>query len=397
VNAALKTFAVAEAAATGRCRAFAVRRLTLTDFRNWSGLRVELGVAPVVLTGPNGAGKTNLLEALSFLAPGRGLRRARLGQATRHGTEAGWAVNARLDGIDGVVEVGTGLVREDGGSNGERRQLRLDGRAAQPVALAGLGPVSWLTPAMDRLFVEAASGRRRFLDRLVYGDDPDHARRVASYDAALRERARLLAERRGDAAWLGALEAQMAEHGIAIACARSDLVARLDAALSEDSAPFPSAALQLSGELEGWLARLPALGAEDAFRDALAASRPRDAETGGAAVGPQRSDLVVTHRARGVAAAECSTGEQKALLLSIVLADARLTAARRGLAPLLLLDEVAAHLDAVRRDALFDRLRALGAQAWLTGTDGALFRGLAREAQCFDVMDGTLLPTEISP
>jgi DNA replication and repair protein RecF len=396
VNAALKTYAIAETAAPAG-RAFAVRRLTLTDFRNWSSLRVEFGVAPVVLTGPNGAGKTNLLEALSFLAPGRGLRRAKLGQATRHGTDTGWAVNARLDASEGAAEVGTGLVREEGASStGERRQVRLDGRATQPVALAALGPVSWLTPSMDRLFVEAASGRRRFLDRLVYGDDPDHARRVASYDTALRERAKLLAERRGDASWLGALEAQMAEHGIAIACARAELVARLDVALAEDSAPFPSAALTLAGEVECWIARLPALGAEDAFRDALAAARARDAEAGGAAVGPHRSDLVVTHRARGVVAAECSTGEQKALLLSIVLADARLTAARRGLAPLLLLDEVAAHLDGVRRDALFDRLRGLGAQAWLTGTDSSLFQGLARQAQCFDVRDGTLRPTEIS-
>ena len=393
MNAALKTYAIAEAAAPSG-RAFAVRRLTLTDFRNWGSLRVELGVAPVVLTGPNGAGKTNLLEALSFLAPGRGLRRAKLGQATRHGTDTGWAVNARLDASEGAAEVGTGLVREEG--TAERRQVRLDGRAAQPVALAGLGPVSWLTPSMDRLFVEAASGRRRFLDRLVYGDDPDHARRVASYDTALRERAKLLAERRGDASWLGALEAQMAEHGIAIACARAELVARLDVALAQDSAPFPSAALALAGEVEGWLERLPALGAEDAFREALAATRARDAEAGGAAVGPHRSDLVVTHRARGVVAAECSTGEQKALLLSIVLADARLTAARRGLAPLLLLDEVAAHLDGIRREALFDRLRALGAQAWLTGTDSSLFQGLARQAQCFDVRDGTLRPTEIS-
>ena len=396
MNAALKTYAIAETAAPSG-RAFAVRRLTLTDFRNWGSLRVELGVAPVVLTGPNGAGKTNLLEALSFLAPGRGLRRARLGQATRHGTDTGWAIYARVDASEGTVEIGTGLVREEGAPNtAERRQVRLDGRAAQPVALAGLGPVSWLTPSMDRLFVEAASGRRRFLDRLVYGDDPDHARRVASYDTALRERAKLLAERRGDASWLGALEAQMAEHGIAIACARADLVTRLDAALAEDSAPFPSAALTMTGEVEGWLARLPALGAEDAFREALAAARARDAEAGGAAVGPHRSDLLVTHRARGVVAAECSTGEQKALLLSIVLADARLTAARRGLAPLLLLDEVAAHLDSVRRDALFERLRGLGAQAWLTGTDSALFQGLARQAQCFDVRDGTLRPTEIS-
>jgi DNA replication and repair protein RecF len=375
-------------------RALAVRRLALTDFRNWAGLRVELDARPVVLTGPNGAGKTNLLEALSFLAPGRGLRRATLGQAVRHGTLAGWGVAARIDGAESGIEVGTGLQRE--GDGPERRQARIDGRAVQPAALAALGPVSWLTPAMDRLFVDAASGRRRFLDRLVLSDDADHARRVASYEQAMRERAKLLTERRDDAEWLDALEAQMAEHGVAIACARRDLVARLDAALAEDTAPFPSAALALLGEVEGWLDSLPALGAEDALRAALKDARARDAETGGAAIGPHRSDLGVRHRARGVVAAECSTGEQKALLLSIVLADAQGAAARRGLAPLLLLDEVVAHLDGIRREALFDRLRALGAQAWLTGTDRALFQGLARDAQNFDVRDGSLRLTEMS-
>jgi DNA replication and repair protein RecF len=377
-----------------RIPALAVRRLALTDFRNWASLRVELDARPVVLSGPNGAGKTNLLEALSFLAPGRGLRRAALGQAVRHGTATGWAVAARVDGVEGSIEIGTGLQREAGAP--ERRQARIDGRTVQPAALAAIGPVSWLTPAMDRLFVEAASGRRRFLDRLVLSDDTDHARRVASYEQAMRERAKLLVERRDDAGWLDALEAQVAEHGVAIACARRDLVARLDAALAEDAAPFPSAALGLSGEVEAWLERVPALAAEDALRAALKESRARDAETGGAAVGPHRSDLAVRHRARGVAAADCSTGEQKALLLSIVLADARGAAARRGVAPLLLLDEVVAHLDGTRREALFDRLRALGAQAWLTGTDRALFQGLARDAQNFDVRDGGLRLTEMS-
>jgi DNA replication and repair protein RecF len=391
VIAALQSRDLVAAAPPDR-RAVAVRRLALNDFRNWASLRVELSPAPVLLTGPNGAGKTNLLEALSFLAPGRGLRRARLGQVERHGVAAGWAVAARVDGMDGTVEIGTGLVREEAAF--ERRQVRLDGRAVQPSALAALGPVSWLTPAMDRLFVEAASGRRRFLDRLVYGADADHARRVASYDQAMRERSQLLAERRGESEWLDALEAQMAEHGVAVACARREQVAQLDAALAADAGPFPRAALALAGEVEAWVDRMPALAAEDALRAALKESRGRDAETGGAAVGPHRGDLVVTDRARDMPAAECSTGEQKALLLSILLADARHQAARRGLAPLLLLDEVAAHLDAARRGALFALIRALGCQAWLTGTDKALFVGLARDAQSFDVWDGTLRPTE---
>jgi len=391
----IATLAIREpAAAASRAlpKALAIRHLVLTEFRNWGTLRLALGPLPVVLTGANGAGKTNLLEALSFLAPGRGMRRAKLSQVTRRGSTGGWAVAARLDGRDDGIEVGTGLVGEDGPT--ERRQARLDGRNVQPAALATLGPVSWLTPAMDRLFVEAASGRRRFLDRLVFGADPDHARRVANYETALRERARLLAERRGEGAWLDALEAQMAEHGVAIGCARRDLVTRLDAALDVDMAPFPSATLALAGEVESWLAEGPALAAEDAFRARLRDCRSRDAETGGAAVGPHRGDLLVAHRGRDVPAAECSTGEQKALLLSIVLADAALTAARRGLVPLLLLDEVVAHLDGIRREALFDRLRGLGAQAWLTGTDRALFAGLGGAAQGFDVRDGTMRPVE---
>ncbi len=364
---------------------------------------------PVVLTGPNGAGKTNLLEAISFLAPGRGLRQASLGaidrrppqangapqQTTESGTDAAaacaWAVAARLTGPDGATEIGTG--RDPATETGrERRLVKIDGafvRGQAPLA-ERLGVV-WLTPQMDRLFLEGASARRRFLDRLVYGLDPDHASRVAAYDHALRERARLLrAGASHDGAWLAALEEQIAARGVAIAAARRDFAARLDHAVTDGVGPFPKAGLRVDGTVESWLDEMPALAAEDRFRARLADSRARDAEMGGAALGPHRSDLAVTHLAKGMPAGDCSTGEQKALLISIVLAVARLQTAARGAAPVLLLDEVAAHLDVVRRAALFEEMLALGAQAWLTGTEEDLFHPLGDRAQFFRVRDAVI-------
>ncbi len=365
--------------------ALAVGRLTLSDFRCYSFLRMDAGPQPVVLTGPNGAGKTNILEALSFLAPGRGLRRARLGEVVRReaGAEAPWGVAARIERGDETREVGTG--REAGS---ERRVVRIDGQPARSQsALAEVLSVLWLTPAMDRLFTEGASGRRRFLDRLVLGFDAGHGARAAAYDHALRERARLLKEGRAEPAWLHVLEETMARQGVAMAAARKETVTRLNEACRQGIGPFPAAELAVAGSVEDSLATLSAQQAEARLQGLLAASRRHDAESGGAAEGPHRSDLKVRHAVKNLPAEQCSTGEQKAVLVAIVLGQARIQAALRGWAPILLLDEVTAHLDQTRRAALFDELCALPAQSWLTGTDQSLFAELGQRGQFFRVHD----------
>lgn len=375
---------------------FAVRRLTLTNFRNYGGFRLETEPWPVVLTGANGAGKTNLLEAISYLSPGRGLRRARLDEVTSHGSDGGWAVAAQVRDprSGGVAEIGTGTAGgETGEAARERRAVRIDGVPAPgPAALAEVFSVSWLTPQMDRLFQENTGGRRRFLDRLVYGFDTAHARRVTAYERALRERSRLLRSGGGTSEWLAALEETMAEYGVAVAAARREGVARLEQGLAQNPGAFPRAALGIDGLLETLLDGMPALEVEAVFRTKLADSRPRDAETGGAAVGPHRSDLTVRHLENGLPAQQCSTGEQKALLIAIVLADARVKGVRAGAAPVLLLDEVVAHLDEERREALFEEILRLGAQTWLTGTDRSLFAALKGAAQFFEVAKGRVSP-----
>ena len=371
-----------------RVSALAVRRLVLANFRNYERLVLEVDPPPVVLSGPNGAGKTNLLEALSFLSPGRGLRQARLADVSRRGAANGWALNAGLETPSGLVEIGTGLMaRVDG--QGDRRIVKLDGETARgPAALGRVVNVVWLTPQMDKLFVEGASGRRRFLDRLAYGFDPDHARRVSAYEQALRARARLLREGRADPTWLAALECTMAQHGVAIAALRRQVVERLRRSLDSGPGPFPRAAVAVRGRLEDWLDEMPALEVEGRYVERLAHGRAEDAQGGGE--GPHRSDFEVRHVEDGIAAAQCSTGEQKALLIAIVLANARLQAQERACLPLLLLDEVAAHLDRSRRQALFDAVAALGAQAWLTGTERTLFEALAGRAQFLAVRNGAL-------
>lgn len=374
-----------------------VRWLRLTNVRTYTDAELRCDGRCVVLTGSNGAGKTNMLEAVSFLAPGRGLRRARLSEVERMAPAdgetapaAGWGVAAEVETPDGPREIGTG--REPGGR--ERRAVRIDGQpAGGQQALGELVAATWLTPQMDRLFQDGPAARRRFLDRLVFGLDPAHATRVNRYEHALRERARILrGEGTADPAWLDALERRMAEQGVAIAAARRHLVDRLAGHAAHDPGPFPRAGLDLTGDVEEWLAETSALAAEDRLTEALAASRARDGETGGAAHGPHRGDLAARHLERGQPAALCSTGEQKALLVAIVLAHARLLTAERGFAPLVLLDEVAAHLDAPRRDALFTELPRLGAQAWLTGTDPALFDGLRGHAQLLTVEAGRIRP-----
>jgi DNA replication and repair protein RecF len=375
-------------------------RLVLTDFRNYRETRLILGREPVVLTGANGAGKTNLLEALSFLAPGRGLRGARLGDIDRRapGCHASgppdatpaWAVAAVVATRRGLVRIGTG--RDPAGqTHGERRVVRIDGEPVRgQAALAERLAVLWLTPAADRLFIEGPAGRRRFLDRLVLGLDPEHAARLSAYEQASRERTRLLRDGPADPAWLAALEEVMAAQGVAIAAARRELVRRLDRACEESEGPFPRARLALLGTVEDWLAAIPALEAEERLARALAASRRRDALAGGAGLGPHRSDLAVSLRDKGIAAEFASTGEQKALLISILLADARFLCATRGEPPLLLLDEIAAHLDPGRRAALFDALLALDGQVWLTGTEPALFAPLRATAQFLSVCEGEI-------
>jgi DNA replication and repair protein RecF len=393
---------------TARGGRVGVTRLVLTDFRNYRSARLDLDPGldpgPVVLTGANGAGKTNLLEAMSFLSPGRGLRNARLGDIDRRdagsrgegeASAAGWAVAATVATRRGPLSIGTGRIGPSGdGAEGERRTIRIDGEPAKSQAALGerLG-VLWLTPLMDRLFVEGPAGRRRLMDRLVLGLDPAHAARVARYEQALRERSRLLRDGPRDEVWLGALEENMAAEGVAVAAARRDAVERLDRVCAAEDGAFPRARLSLIGTLEGWLDTMPALAAEERFRAALAGSRASDALSGSTGLGPHRSDLGVFHAEKGIAAEAASTGEQKALLIAILLAQARLQRAVRGEPPLLLLDEVAAHLDAPRRAALFEVLAGLDGQAWITGTDAALFTPLNGAARFLTVCDGVVSPT----
>ncbi|HEV2673874.1 MAG TPA: DNA replication/repair protein RecF [Aliidongia sp.] len=387
-------------APAGTSAPVAVLRLDLTDFRSYETARIEVDARPVVLTGPNGAGKTNLLEAVSFLAPGRGLRRARLAEIDRRPALMGvaavpdiarpWAVAAKLATPGGLVAIGTG--RDGTSESGDRRLVRVDGQSVKgQAALAGHLNLVWLTPQMDRLFQEGASPRRRFLDRLVFGYDPAHATRLAAYEQALRERAKLLRAGGADPQWLSVLEETLAREGVAVAAARREIVERLDQAASRPAGTFPAPRLRLDGGVEGWLDDMPALAVEERLRSEYAAGRRLDAEIGGASVGPHRSDLKVSHAAKGASAVDCSTGEQKALLIAIVLAHARLQTGVKGAAPVLLLDEVAAHLDRARRRALFDEIEALGSQAWLTGTDPELFAELGGRADFLTVADGAAL------
>ncbi|HEY0044711.1 MAG TPA: DNA replication/repair protein RecF [Allosphingosinicella sp.] len=351
----------------------ALARLSLSDFRNHRDAVLSPRAGLVVLTGDNGAGKTNVLEAVSLLSPGRGLRGAALSEIARSGGRGGFGVAAQI----GEADIGTGTIA----AAPERRQVRINGSAASATSLSEWLSILWLTPAMDRLFQEGASGRRRFLDRLVLALSPGHAVHAARFEAAMRARNKLLSEEGPwDQAWLGALEARMAEHGAALRDARAETVTALAGRLAEaPEGPFARAGLKLEG------------GDEDLER-ILATSRSRDAAAGRTLIGPHRTDLIVTHLGKAQPAERCSTGEQKALLLSIVLAHAELVADAAGRRPILLLDEVAAHLDPRRRAALFARLEAGGGQVWMTGTEASLFEGVAAGATRLEVRDGGIFP-----
>ncbi len=364
-------------------------------------MRLDLESRPVVLTGANGAGKTNLLEAISMLAPGRGLRSAPFAELVRAGggaTSRQWGVAAELIGPQGETRLGTSWTDpEYSTGNGGGRQVKIDGVLQKSSgALSRHVRVTWLTPSMDRLFTGPAADRRRFLDRLVLSFDPDHGTRVQTFEKVMRERNRLLEQGSSNAAWLSGLEQQMAEAGIAIAAARSAAVNELAALLARtgkasESGHFPWVEISLEGELERQISELPAVEVEEKYRRMLAESRAQDAAAGRTLHGPHRSDLNVVHGPKGIAASYCSTGEQKALLVGIVLAHARvIRAAFEGFAPLLLLDEISAHLDENRRNGLFDELMELGAQAWMTGTDLSLFSALGDRAQYLAMDDGSV-------
>jgi DNA replication and repair protein RecF len=377
----------------------ALRRLILADFRSYPSLDLKLDGQMVVLTGDNGAGKTNLLEALSLLTPGRGLRRAEATEIARQGGSGRWAVSIELseagDGDPATRQLGTGI---EAGEGPALRRCRID-RAVVPSAKAFADHlrVVWLTPAMDSLFGGPATERRRFLDRIVLTLDADHATRVNALDRALRNRNRILEDGRDGSlnrAWAEAAEHEVAGLGVAVAAARAEAVARLGALIAatrDDASPFPWAEVTLKGEIEDLLERHPAIEVEDLYRDMLRANRSRDMAAGRTSVGPHLSDLTVRHGPKAVEAARASTGEQKALVVGLVLAQARLVAAMSGIAPFVLLDEIAAHFDPSRRKALFATLQALGGQVFMTGADPAAFID-AGDITHFHVTPGAVHP-----
>jgi DNA replication and repair protein RecF len=365
-----------------------INRISLSAFRNYSAATIVLDGRHVVLTGENGSGKTNLLEAISFLSPGRGLRRAVYADVSQQGAETGFSIFAEVDGMDGPVEIGTGLAPGDIAS----RRVRINGTDAKTAdELLDHLRILWLTPAMDGLFTGPAADRRRFLDRLVLSLDPAHGRRAADFERAMKMRNKLLEDGRYDPDWMRGIEKQMAGLGVAMAIARSELLSLLThlGDRGEIGAAFPAADLALSGFLDQ-AQGLPALDLEDRYAGMLEEGRYRDQAAGRTLDGPHRADLIVTHRQKAIEASLCSTGEQKALLTGLVLSHAQLTANMTGAAPILLLDEIGAHFDAARRAALFDLIGHIGGQAFMTGTDRHLFESLGHRAQAFTVAHGAI-------
>jgi len=372
-----------------------IRRLTLANFRSYHAAQIALGPAgPVVLTGANGAGKTNLIEAISLLAPGRGLRRATTEELAFSEGDGAWAVSAEIEGMLGLATLGTGIDPPAGEDSAPSRKCRIDRESvSSATAFADHVRVVWLTPAMDPLFNGPASERRRFLDRLVLAVDAQHSSRVAALERSLRSRNRLLEDARSDPHWLDAVEHETAEVAVAVAAARAETVARLSAALAAArNEGFPRAEIALSGWMEKLLPDHSAIEIEDRYRILLKDSRARDAAAGRTLDGPHLSDLAVTHAGKGIPASNASTGEQKALLIRLVLAHAGLIKDMTGFAPLMLLDEIVAHLDPARRAALYDALTNLGAQVWMTGADPAAFGDIVGRAQVFEVRPGAVQP-----
>ena len=372
-----------------------IRRLTLGNFRNYQAAQVRLDrPGPVVLTGANGAGKTNLVEAVSLLAPGRGLRRATMEELAFSEGDGAWAISAEIEGMLGLATLGTGIDPPAGEESTPTRKCRIDRESVgSATAFADHLRVVWLTPAMDPLFNGPASERRRFLDRLVLAVDAQHSSRVAALERSLRSRNRLLEDSPGDSHWLDAVEHETAEVAVAVAAARAETAKRLSAALeaSRDNAlEFPQAQIALQGWMEQLLPDHSAVEIEDRYRALLKENRARDTAAGRTLDGPHLSDLVVTHAGKNIPAADASTGEQKALLIRLVLAHAGLIKQMTGFAPLLLLDEVIAHLDPSRRAALYDALSLLGAQVWMTGADPAAFGDVVGRAQVFLVRSGVV-------
>jgi DNA replication and repair protein RecF len=370
-----------------------IRRLTLTNFRSYHAAQVQLDRAgPVVLTGANGIGKTNLVEAVSLLAPGRGLRRATMEELAFSEGDGAWAVSAEIEGMLGLATLGTGIDPPAGEESVPTRKCRIDRESVgSATAFADHLRVVWLTPAMDPLFNGPASERRRFLDRLVLAVDAQHSSRVAALERSLRSRNRLLEDSPGDSHWLDAVEHETAEVAVAVAAGRAETAKRLSAALeaSRDTArEFPLAQIALQGWMEQLLPDHSAVEIEDRYRSLLKDNRARDAAAGRTLDGPHLSDLIVSHASKNIPAADASTGEQKALLIRLVLAHASLIKQMTGFAPLLLLDEVVAHLDPSRRAALYDALSLLGAQVWMTGADPAAFGDIVGRAQVFLVRGG---------
>ncbi len=368
-----------------------ITRLKLDNFRNYANLSTEFDQRHVVLTGNNGAGKTNLLEAVSFLSPGRGLRRANYGSVAMSGSDGAWSIFAELEGALGPVSIGTGLQRTTLGVESQRK-LRIDGmQSSSSEELLDHLRMMWLVPAMDGLFTGPAVDRRRYLDRLVLAIDPAHARRVSNFEKSMRARNKLLVEEMPDGSWLDAVENQMAENGVAIASARVEVISLLASLIvktNDASSPFPDALIHLDGFLESMISDTPASDLELEYGNILRDARRLDAAARRTLQGPHRTDMKVHHQPKSMEAALCSTGEQKSLLIGMTLAHARLTGELHGFAPILLLDEIAAHLDSKRRSALFDMIDDLGCQAWMSGTDDELFDALGKRANYFGVDDG---------
>lgn len=370
----------------------AITQLTLENFRNYRTLSLQVPAKPVILTGHNGAGKTNILEAISLLCPGRGIRKSTLKQMDNLAAGgAPWVVSVELQSGEETHRVGMG---RDGEAARDKRILKIDGEIKrQHGILTRYASVQWLTPSMDQVFMEGGTARRKFLDRIVYSFDPEHASRVGAYELSMRERNKLLSDRAtADPYWLSVLEQQMAEAGVAMTIARQETLARIAEAMQELHPEFPKAITELQGTLEAWLSGgLSALEAESKFAARLAEIRSLDSAAGRAMEGAHRSHFHVIHSLKNAMAEQCSTGEQKALLLSLILSSAKARTKWCGLPPVLLLDEVVAHLDVDKRNCLFDVISSTAIQAWMTGTDAADFQGLQAVATVVEIASGEAL------